>query len=307
MGIYIEFEKPTKNMTLKDFFTISTWWGKIIGAFLGYISAGPTGAFVGVLVGNMFDKGLYSHFSNPHFLYHSEKKQEIQKIFFEATFTVMGHIAKADGYISSQEIEMAKTLMEEMRLNKQEKDLAKRLFTEGKQVTFRLDLMLRELRRACRDKRELLKLFIDIQYRAAQVDGLSINKIKALDTVFSNLGFAPLHQQFKFYDDFSYSSTSHFKEHQKEHKSQNQHQSQKNHQHAYSSSTNYLDHAYALLEINPGATKQEVKKAYRRLLSKNHPDKLIAQGLPEAMIKMANEKTQKIVKAYELICQNKGW
>ncbi len=55
------------------------------------------------------------------------------------------------------------------------------------------------------------------------------------------------------------------------------------------------------------ASKQEVKKAYRRLLSRNHPDKLIAQGLPEAMIKVANEKTQKIMKAYELICRSKGW
>ena len=70
---------------------------------------------------------------------------------------------------------------------------------------------------------------------------------------------------------------------------------------------NNLDHAYALIEVNPKSSKQEVKKAYRRLISRNHPDKLIAQGLPEEMIKIANEKTQKIMKAYELICKTKGW
>jgi DnaJ like chaperone protein len=298
-------------MTLKEFFTLTTWWGKIIGALLGYITAGPTGAFIGLLVGNLFDKGLHSHFSNPHFLYHAERKEVVQKTFFEATFTVMGHIAKADGYVSQQEIQMAKVLMQEMRLNKQQKELAKRLFTEGKMLSFRLDVMLRELQRTCRNNRELLKLFIDIQYRAAQVDGLSIKKIKALDLIFSSLGFAPLHQQYRFYEDFGYStaSQSHYEEpntssHYQEQQSRQQYQ--RSYQ-SHGSAKGYLDHAYALLEISPEASKQEVKKAYRRLLSKNHPDKLIAQGLPESMIKMANEKTHKIMKAYELICENKGW
>ncbi len=50
-----------------------------------------------------------------------------------------------------------------------------------------------------------------------------------------------------------------------------------------------------------------MKRAYRRLISRNHPDKLIAQGLPEEMIKIANDKTQKITKAYEQICTSKGW
>lgn len=294
-------------MSLKEFFTITSWWGKIIGAFLGYITAGPTGAFVGLLVGNVFDKGLMSHLSNPHLLYHVEKKKAVQKIFFEATFLVMGHVAKADGRVSAQEIHMAKALMQEMRLNKQQKELAKQLFSEGKQLTFRLDVLLRELKNACRDNRELLKLFIDVQYRAAQVDGLSINKIKALDTIFSLLGFAPLNQQYRFYEDFGNSSNR--QEETQDTSSQQQYHNRQQYQGTYQrhSAKSTLDHAYALLEITPATTKQEVKKAYRRLLSKNHPDKLIAQGLPEAMIKIANEKTHKIMKAYELICQNKGW
>lgn len=298
-------------MTLKDFFAISSWWGKLIGGFLGYMMAGSFGAFIGLLIGNLFDKGLASHFSKPHFLYHAEKRKEIQKIFFEATFGVMGHIAKADGHVSPQEIEMAKVLMKEMRLNRQQKLLAQRLFTEGKQLTFRLDLVLNELKSACHANRELLKLFIDIQYRAAHVDGLSIKKIKALDLIFSQLGFAPLHQQFRFYDDFNFYNQRQTQygdaqgSYQEE--PQEQQQSSQRYQQSYQKPASSLDHAYALLEVSTQANKQEVKKAYRRLLSKNHPDKLIAQGLPEAMIKIANEKTQKIVKAYELICEAKGW
>ncbi len=195
-------------MTLKELFRISSWWGKIIGLFLGYISMGPVGALFGLIIGNFFDKGLMSHFTNPHFLYHAEKREITQKIFFETTFAAMGRIAKADGRVSQQELEMARQMMDEMRLNKQQKEFAKQLFNEGKEPTFRLDLRLQELRKVCSNKQELLKLFVDIQYRAAQVDGLSTNKIKALNTIFATLGFAPLQQQHRFYEDFSTNSSN---------------------------------------------------------------------------------------------------
>ena len=62
-----------------------------------------------------------------------------------------------------------------------------------------------------------------------------------------------------------------------------------------------LKEAYAVLGIESTASDAEVKKAYRRQMNQHHPDKLVAKGLPEAMIKMANEKTQEIKAAYEQI------
>lgn len=295
-------------MNLNDFFTTNNWWGKIIGAFFGYLAAGPTGAFFGIIIGNFFDKGLMQHLSDPHLLYHTEKRQTVQKIFFEATFSTMGHIAKSDGRVTEQEIEMARMLMDEMRLSKEQKTLAKQFFNEGKDASFQLGTTLSRLQKACHDNRELLKLFADIQYRAAQVDGLNSQKVQTLDTVFAYLGFAPLHKQYRFYEDFGFGSQSR----QSSSSQGQQERSHQNGQYNYrrsqqQSGEHSLSHAYVLLEVSPDTSKQEVKKAYRRLLSKNHPDKLIAQGLPEEMIKIANDKTQKIMKAYELICQNKGW
>jgi DnaJ like chaperone protein len=194
-----------------------------------------------------------------------------------------------------------------MLIKNKKKNLAKRLYNEGKQPNFNFEMALYELKKTCRDNRELLKLFADMQYRAAQVDGLTANKIKLLDIAFTILGFAPLNQQSRFYYDFGYNSSTQDRNQQNQ-KDQNYRQS--------SSSQNYykkqtppdnLSHAFALLEISSSANKHEVKRAYRRLLSRNHPDKLIAKGLPEEMIKIANDKTQKIMKAYELICQSKGW
>ncbi|WP_412758256.1 co-chaperone DjlA [Legionella bozemanae] len=297
-------------MSFREFFIVSTWWGKIIGAFFGYLIDGPIGAIFGLLVGNFFDRGLYTYFSNPHWIYYAEKRKAIQKAFFEATFSIMGHLAKADGRVSEQELNMARLFMDEMRLSSEQKTLAKHFFNEGKQPQFNLDSALENLKKICEDNRDLLRLFIDIQYRAAQADGLDTKKIKVLDKIFSKLDFAPLHKQYRFYEDFGADYSS---EPQNDTKQQSEQSYSSSHSYSSYSRYNYqptktnLDYAYALLEVTSDASKQEVKKAYRRLLSRNHPDKLIAQGLPQEMIKMANEKTQKIVKAYELICTSKGW
>ena len=285
-------------MSFKQFFTQNTWWGKVIGAFLGYLMAGPTGALFGILIGNFFDRGLAAHFTRPHWSYHAEKRKAVQKIFFEATFSVMGHIAKADGRVSQQSIQMAKTFMDEMGLNRTQETAAQNCFNEGKSSSFNLKSIITELKTASYDNPELLKLFIDMQYRMAKVDNFSTKKQLILNTILRMLGFAPLHEQYRFYEDFANYSNHH------------QYQQSSNRQgyyegrHAQHSS---LDHAYGILEVTPTTSKQDVKRAYQRLMSRNHPDKLIAKGLPEEMIKIANEKTQKIRKAYEEICASKGW
>ncbi len=285
-------------MNLRQFLANNRWWGKLIGAFLGYLMGGAAGAFFGILLGNFFDRALIEHYTRPYWDYYSEKRQTVQKIFFEATFSVMGYIAKADGRVSEQEISMAKSLMDEMRLNNEQQTLAKHFFNTGKGLNFNLKRILTSLQESCQDNLELLKLFLDIQYRAAQADGLSQSKLQALDLIFRQLGFIPLHRQYRFYEDFGYGNSQ---------SSSNQHQHTHYDQGQSYQTPNTLTHAYAILEVEQNASKQEVKRAYRQLISRNHPDKLIAQGLPEEMIKIANNKTQKITKAYEQICTSKGW
>lgn len=284
------------RMDFRQFFTGNTWWGKVIGAFLGFLMAGPAGALLGILIGNFFDRGLVAHFSRPHWSYHAEKRKAIQNIFFESTFSVMGHIAKADGRVSEQSIQMAKKLMEEMELIRTQATTAQDYFNAGKSHHFNLKDSITKLQKMSYDNPELLKLFIDIQYRAAKVDGLSIKKQHILNTILRLLGFAPLREQYRFYEDFASYSTR-----------QKTHQQSSHHQGYYQGPRSSLDHAYGILGVSATTNKQDVKRAYQRLISRNHPDKLIAKGLPEEMIKIANEKTQQIRKAYEEICASKGW
>ena len=73
---------------------------------------------------------------------------------------------------------------------------------------------------------------------------------------------------------------------------------------ARSGSGSSLDAAYAILEISPSATDDEVKSAYRRMAMKHHPDKVATLG-PEVQ-KAAEEKFRKIQEAYETIKKERG-
>ncbi len=156
-------------MNLRDIINASSWWGKIAGAFFGYLMAGSVGAIVGIIIGNLFDRGLHQHFSRPHWSYHSERRQTIQKIFFRLPFWFWGMWQKRTGVFLSKKSIWRKGIMEEMRLSKEQKKEAQRLFTKGKQADFNLGRILTHLREACHDNPDLLRLFIDIQYRTLKL------------------------------------------------------------------------------------------------------------------------------------------
>jgi DnaJ like chaperone protein len=72
------------------------------------------------------------------------------------------------------------------------------------------------------------------------------------------------------------------------------------------SASRSLADAYAALGVAESASDTEVKKAWRRLMSQYHPDKLIAEGMPEDMVKMATERTQEIQSAWEQVRKARG-
>jgi DnaJ like chaperone protein len=270
------------------------WWGKLLGAIFGYLMARSTGALIGILIGNFFDRALCEHFSRPIWQLDAERNPELHRIFLEATFCLLGYLAKADGRVSEDEIMQAQQFMTSLHLNKKQKELAEVHFNQGKQPNFNADNILMQFQSICINKPFLLHIFLDMQYTMAKVDGLNEKKIRALNLLLERLGLAPLNKQRQFHEEFDFSSAS------------NGNRSHSGSNYRYASSDN-LEQAHTLLGTNSNSSQQEVKTAYRRLISRNHPDKLIAKGATEAAIKAANIKTQTIRKAYEQICEFKHW
>jgi DnaJ like chaperone protein len=63
---------------------------------------------------------------------------------------------------------------------------------------------------------------------------------------------------------------------------------------------------YDVLGVNPSVTNDELKSQYRKLIADNHPDKLIARGVPKEFIAIATEKVATINEAYEAIARERG-
>ena len=292
-------------MNFHQLFTVHSWWGKLIGAFFGFLIAGPTGAVFGVLIGNFFDRGLSLHFSHPFWHYHNEKNPEIRRIFLESLFASLGHVAKADGQVMQADIQFANDIIENMKLNASQKKLAQHWFAQGKVAQFNIDFKLFNLYKMIHNKPFLIRLFADTLYRFLKNGQLTEKKVTLLNAILAHLQLAPLYQHRQFVQDFPwYFSWQHYNAQQQNH----QHYHQYQRQHHEPPTQHYgLEDPFSILKIKPTATHTEVKRAYRRQISHYHPDKLIAQGASSSSIKDATEKTQQIRKAYEKICEIRGW
>lgn len=271
-------------------------WGKLIGGFFGFLLAGPLGLILGVFIGHLFDKGFTRNQSWTFFS--SVNPTAAQQAFFDSTFLIMGHIAKLDGRVSEAEIQAARSIMQRLSLTEAMKQKAINLFNQGKQPTFDLEKTLQQLVQTCHHNQVLLRLFVEIQMQTALAEQpISHEKQRVLQKICQHLGFSP--PNFSFFEHiFNF-----------EHAFRQQSSQQQNYYQYQSPRAHYqlnLQDAYNILGVSEGSTPAEIKKAYRKLMSQHHPDKLLAKGLPEEMIKIATEKTQNIKAAYERICAAKG-
>ena len=254
------------------------WWGKIVGGAFGFMLGGPLGAVLGAALGHNLDRG-YEQLK----LAGPASQERIQTAFFTATFTIMGRVAKADGRVSEDEIAFARAVMQSMRLDEAQREVAMRLFNEGKDPGFELDASLDQFRKECHRRSTLMRVFLEIQLQAAYADGvLSDGERELLVHVFERLGFSE--------DEFDHleavvRGASTFSGAGGGGKDPKQR----------------LREAYEVLGVSEEASDAEVKKAYRRLMAQHHPDKLVAKGLPQEMMDVAKEKTQEIRAAYDTI------
>ena len=253
-----------------------SWWGKLIGGYVGFALGGPIGALIGAALGHNFDTS-----TSP--IQSIGQQNRSQAAFFTATFSVMGNICKADGRVTPDEISAAKMIMSQMSLSPAQKDAAIALFNEGKKDDFPLEDVLTQLKSELGLSKNIKRVFVEIQCSAAYADGvLHPAEKKLLHKICHIIGFSEYELNSIL---AAISAETH---HQKSGR-------------GGKSAKMQLKDAYAILNINPNANDSEVKRAYRKLISQHHPDKLISKGLPEEMMKIATKKTQEIRAAYESV------
>jgi DnaJ like chaperone protein len=271
--------------------------GKLIGVIIGLLLfRSAWGAIIGLILGHFYDQSV----SSVRRTGGGAGVLEIGERFFAATFEVMGHIAKSDGRVSEAEIAAARKVMAELRLTGAQVHAAIAHFTRGKNPDFDLESTMREFADACVDRPELMRVFLELQVRASlegvDMQGparLAIQNVAELLDV-SRLELAHMEavlrirrEQFRAGAGAGPRNGGTGGQ-------------------APPRSGMQLNAAYQILEVDPKATDEQVAKAYRRQLSKHHPDKLKANGLPESMLEHAKQRTQQIIEAYELIKSSRG-
>lgn len=259
-----------------------SWWGKLVGGAFGFMLGGPLGAVLGAALGHNLDKGISGLPEDGGF--GPGDQERVQTAFFTATFSVMGAVAKADGRVTPDEIALAKAVMSEMALSEEMRETAIRLFNEGKGDNFPLDDVLTQFRKECHRRSNLMQMFMEIQLQAAYADGhLDDLEEQLLKKICKKLGFSAL----------IYRQIERMVRAERGFGGGGKRAAQK--------SGPTLDDAYRLLNMETDASDADVKRAYRRMMNQHHPDKLVAKGLPEEMMKMAAKKTHEIKQAYEMV------
>jgi DnaJ like chaperone protein len=255
------------------------FFGKVIGGLIGLAAGSVPGLIFGVFLGHAFDRALAKalRFGSP------ENIEHIKNSFFETTFLLLGYLAKVDGHISKSEISHTEQIIAQMGLSADQRQQAIDLFRRGAAADFKMEPVVATFLQTCGPQRQLQQTLLLFLIALAQADqGMEPAEHAALVGIASvmGLGAAQLDQLLRM---------SRAQEHFQDHRGQ-----------AAQHGTSLAD-AYAALGVNSAVGNKELKQAYRRLMSENHPDKLIAQGVPEAMIKLATTRAQEIQAAYEMI------
>jgi DnaJ like chaperone protein len=259
-------------------------WGKILGALFGLALFRLPGLVLGIMLGHWFDKAFSQQFEqNGGFNNLFAGKSDEQALFRYSTFATMGHIAKAKGVVTAAHIQQASYFMTQLDLSPEQQKEAQAAFRDGKLVSFPLRQQLQAFYQVYRRRKDVLQLFLEIQISTACVQGkMGDEQYQLLQQVagYLNVSSVQLERLIQAYGS---------------HSRQQQTQTKVN-----------ISDAYRVLGVESSINDTGLKRAYRKLMSQHHPDKLMAQGVPAEMLEVAKRRTQDIQAAYELIKRHRN-
>lgn len=256
--------------------------GKIIGTVAGLASGRPWIALLGFILGHQFDRGFADRFAGLGRDGSSAYFDVLPDGFIRTLFQTLGHLAKADGRVTEDEIRATRALMHRLNLKPEQIRQAVNWFESGKPRSFPLLQSMQQLRQEYARKAEQRVLFLHLVMEVLLAKSAMHRSERALiwaicrELDIGRVELAQMEAMLRAQRGFRKSPQG-------------------------DADATRLDNAYRVLGVNRSASNEEVKRAYRRLMNKNHPDKLVADNPDSNQIAEAERKTREVRVAYEML------
>jgi DnaJ like chaperone protein len=256
-------------------------WGKLAGAAAGLAVGGPLGALIGGIAGHVLvDRGRKRGENERDRDRDRERDSRVREqpsirerdeiAFTIGVIALAAKLAKADGAVTRDEVDVFKRVFPVPR---EEEANVGHLFNLAKQDVAGFDSYGKQLAGLFRGKPGVLEDLLDSLFLIAKADNrLHPGELEYLRHLSDLFGFSP--------GEFERIRASHFGPDRED--------------------------PYVILGVDRSVTDDELKKTYHRLVRENHPDSLIARGVPAEFVRLANEKLAAINGAYDVIKRERG-
>ena len=248
-------------------------WGKVIGGVAGFAMGGPLGALLGAVAGHAVDKmkAAEAAAGGGDAMFDGFDQDARQVAFTTAVIVLSAKMAKADGRVSADEIAAFKTIF---HIPPEETSHVARIWDEAKREAGGYEPYAQQIAQLFRHEPAVMEEILGALFHIAKADG-SIHpaEMELLARTAMIFGF----------DANAFERLKHI--------------------HLGSDGD---DDPYEVLGVSRDASNEELKRTYRKLIRENHPDTLMAQGVPQEFIDLANEKMAAINAAYDRIEKQRG-
>ena len=206
-----------------------------------------------------------------------------------AMFMVLGRLAKMDGRVTQEEVDCASNIMRRMGLSGEKRRSAIAAYDRGKHPESNAIGEMAQAAKVIGRRSALAKLFLQIQCEAAYLKGsLRLKDKMLLRDVAEQLGY----DKSEFLAIASASLSAQYRRASTPPRSE----------FGRPRGRSLLQNAYSVLQLEPGVDDGEIRRAYLRMMSRYHPDKLGSSNVSDVAMKQAQENAMAIRDAYEALC-----
>lgn len=247
-------------------------------------------------------------------------------LYIAVMFEVAGQVCAAKGHVSDEDRSRVYDMIKKMQLDAETEVLSRNM---GQTKNYPLRTRLKQLYRTYRDDKRGLMLFCKNMLELALIDGRLHNNERRILNIIADEFHIPYAQMLIFASQTIHQENEyrHYwqtneqwkqqrqrarseqrrQQYQQQQKKQYQQQYQQHHNQQQQPEEPFGSDPYLVLGISAKASPQEIKQAYRRLMNKYHPDKLIKQNLSKTKMQQATEHAQRIQAAYAYVKQLRGF